>query len=236
MGPVSEGTVPVITTLFDKARLFKYFFRSLRKRGFARTVQISAYELWYEHKFGGNTGRVIPIERLDYSAEAKAHAQPYFPSSFLFLREVLCGGQIDWRDRVFVDFGSGMGRAMLFASTLPFSRIIGVELSPSLCEAARRNLERYYRKRRISTPQWTIVNADARLFSIPNDATVFYLYNPFDATIVRSVLDNIVSSLQAIPRKCYVIYANPIEDGIAFKRGFTPIAQRAKDYIIYTYG
>jgi hypothetical protein len=228
-----EETIAVATILLDKWRLFKHFFSSVRKRGLVRTLRISAYEFWYERKFGGDTGCVIPIERLDYSGDARAHAQPYFPSSFLFLRDVLCSGQIDCRDGVFVDFGSGMGRAMLFASTLPFKAIIGVELSPWLCETARRNLERFYRKRQKSTPQWTIVNADARRFPIPDEATVFYLYNPFDATVLTEVLDRILQSVTSHPRRCTVIYANPVHQEVFIRNGLSRLFGHEDDFAVY---
>ena len=68
------------------------------------------------------TGLVIPVARLDYSDDAKAHAAPYFPSSYLFLREAFVTGPVDCRGHMFVDYGCGMGRAILFASTLPFER------------------------------------------------------------------------------------------------------------------
>jgi hypothetical protein len=73
-------------------------------------------------------GYLIPVKRLGYFGEASAHAQPYFPSSFLFLHEILCRRRIDCHDAVFVDYGCGIERALLFASTLPFKKIIGVEI------------------------------------------------------------------------------------------------------------
>ena len=80
---------------FDKLRLLKHFFSSARRRGVVRTLKISFYEVWFERKFGVATGYVIPLERLDYDEEARSHAEPYFPSSYLFLHEALGAGPVE---------------------------------------------------------------------------------------------------------------------------------------------
>src|SRR6516225_8353137 len=42
----------------------------------------------------------------------------------------------------FVDIGCGKGRALMVASAFPFRRLVGVEISPELCEIARANTAR----------------------------------------------------------------------------------------------
>ena len=218
----------------DKLRLLKHFFSSVRRRGMGRTLRISLYELRFERKFGSATATVIPVERLDYDDEARQHAEPYFPSSYLFLYEALAAGPVDCSGRVLVDYGCGMGRVLLFASTLPFRRLVGVELSPSLCRAARHNMDHYYSAENKNAPEWAIINADARVFHPPDDATVFYIFNSFDATIVACVLDNILISLRTVPRKCYLVYAYPIHESLLAEKGFEKIARPTTDYVIYT--
>lgn len=230
-GSSSQG---MLQAALDRFRLAKHFFSSARRRGLARTVRIALYEFWYERKLGVSTGIVIPVDRLDYSDEAKTHAQPYFPSSYLFLAEALSAGPFDCRDQVLVDFGCGMGRVLLFASMLPFKRIIGVELSNSLCEVARRNLGQFYARTKKSAPEWLVVSADVRTFVIPDDATVFYMANPFDATVVNTVLDNIETSLRQVSRQCYVIYANPQHEAVLQRPGFRKLPSKTTDYAIYS--
>jgi predicted RNA methylase len=225
----------MLQRVVDRLRLLKHFFLSARRRGVMRTMHISLYELWFERKFGGATGIVIPLERLGYDEDDRLHAHPYFPSSYLFLHEALTAGSLNCRGRVFVDFGCGMGRVLLFASTLPFKRIIGVELSRSLCETATQNLQSYYRLRQKGTPEWTIAHADARFFRIPDDATVFYMFNPFDAVVVAKVLENIVASARAAPRTCYLIYANPRYEHLLSQCGFSKVELSTTDFVIYTY-
>jgi SAM-dependent methyltransferase len=220
--------------VLDRLRLLKHFFSSARRRGLLRTLRIALYEIWFERKFGGATGVVIPVDRLDCGEEAQAHAEPYFPSSYLFLHEAFVDGPLDCGGQVFLDYGCGMGRALLFASTLPFKRIIGVEVSSFLCETATQNLKRYYGLQHKKEPQWSIVNADARMFEVPDDVTFFYMANPFDAVVVDDALKNIVASLNRATRKCYLIYANPQHEELLMNWGFKKIELFSTDFVIYT--
>jgi SAM-dependent methyltransferase len=217
----------------DKIRLFSHFFSSVRKRGLARTVRISAYEFWYEHKFGAQTGAVIPTERLSYSTEARNHAQPYFPSSFLFLHEIFSSKWLNCENATFIDYGCGMGRALLFASTRPFQKIIGVEVSEELCEIARNNIRRYYQRARKQLPEWSIVHVDARRFCVPGDATVFYLYNPFDDVVLGEVIDRILTSVSKKPRHCCIVYANPVHQHVVLARGLKKVFEHGTDFALF---
>ena len=58
------------------------------------------------------------------------------------LRRILPAREVEPHD-VFLDIGCGMGRAVYqAAANYPFKRVIGVELSHELTQAARRNIER----------------------------------------------------------------------------------------------
>jgi SAM-dependent methyltransferase len=215
--------------LTAKFQLFKQLFPSLRNRGMLRTLHIALYEAWYEWKFRTDTAAIIPVARLDLDDEARDHAQDYFPSSYLFLHEALARGRIDCAGGVFIDYGCGMGRALLFASTLPFRKILGVELSPHLCVMARRNLERYYARIGKSSPEWSVLTADARRFEPPPEASVFYFFNPFDAVVLGEVADRIVASLLRWPRHCVVVYAKPIHEHVFAVRGFARLPESSVD-------
>jgi predicted RNA methylase len=196
---------------------------------------ISAHELWYDYKFGVRTGFILPVSQLDIENEARLHANDYFPSSYLFVQEALAAVPASLRGRVFVDFGCGMGRVLLFASTLPFSRVIGVEISPSLAAIANQNLEHYYKTSGKSSPSWDVVALDARRFEIPSDATVFYLFNPFDAVVLGEVADRIIASLQRSLRDCFVVYAKPVHEVILTDRGFVHLPPSTADFSLLSY-
>ena len=216
-----------------KFHLFSYFFSSLRKRGIWRTLKMSMFEVYHEYKLGADTSYVISRQELNGDREALSHATDYFPSSYLVLHEAFSGVGGDWRKTVLIDYGCGMGRVLMFASTFPLKRMIGVELSPSLCISATNNLERLYRKNGRPSPPWTIVNADARYFEIPDDANLFYFFNPFDSQVLGQVIDNIIGSLRKVPRKCVVIYAHPLHDNEFVSRGFSKIFKPASDFTLF---
>ena len=108
------------------------------------------------------------------------------------MREVFTHSLVNVRDAVLVDYGCGLGRTLLFASTLTFKKIIGVELSPMLCAAATKNLEQHYIRQHKTQPEWRVVNIDARRFDIPDDANIFYFFNPFDTVVLAEVIDMII--------------------------------------------
>jgi hypothetical protein len=55
-------------------------------------------------------------------------------------------------------------------------------------------MKRFISKGGNRTPDWSIVNADVRHFP-PDSATIFYMYNPFDAAVMAEVIDRIVESV-----------------------------------------
>ena len=223
-----------LTMFRDKMRLFRQFFASLRKRGVWRTLKMSTFEVYHERRLGAGTSFIIPREQLDGDADALRHAVDYFPSSYLVLSEAFSQVGDDCRNAVLVDYGCGMGRTLMFAADLPIKKMIGVEVSPSLCAAARKNIERLYRRSGRTNPNWLIVNADARTFPVPDDANLFYLFNPFDAGVLVPVIDNIIRSLRAVPRPCIVIYANPLFEGEFLTRGFRRRPGTTRDFAILT--
>jgi SAM-dependent methyltransferase len=219
--------------LRSRLRLLGQVVSSIRERGLLRTAHIATSELWYEARFGADTGRIIPASQLDLDAELRASASDYFPSSYLIMREAFAAAGVAQRGEVLVDYGCGLGRALLFASTLPFERLIGVELSASLCEEARANLAGYYARKTKSGPPWSVVHADAGSFEVPDDATVFYLFNPFDAQVLQRVVQQIIASLARAPRRCTLIYANALHEQVLLAHGFSRVGPEADDFAIF---
>ena len=184
-------------------------WRSLRARGPGRTLRRALAKYRYEHRLGIDTDFYVAPRELGVAESVSRHAVAYTPSSYLALHEAFAGGHVDCRGRVLVDYGCGMGRALLVAATQPFRKIIGVEVSSRLADLARTNLTRYAEGATEPVPDWEIVTIDARDYEPPPDATMFYFYDPFDATVFRDVVARIGASLEAHPRACTLIYLDP---------------------------
>src|SRR5262249_2972150 len=78
---------------------------------------------------------------------------------------------------VIVDVGCGKGRSInWFLDRYPGRRIVGIELDPDIGTATAKRLRRH--------ANVTILCGDATT-KLPADGTVFYLFNPFDESVMR---------------------------------------------------
>lgn len=85
---------------------------------------------------------------------------------------------------VLVDVGCGRGRVINWwlANGFAGNRIVGLELDPAVAEKTRKRLRHY--------SNVTIVTGDA-IDNLPPDASLLYLYNPFDATVMRRLSERV---------------------------------------------
>ena len=108
------------------------------------------------------------------------------------------------KDDVFVDIGCGKGRMLCCSALFNVREAIGIEQSPDLCAIARSNAARM-RGRKAPI---TIIQAAAQEFDYRR-GTVFYLYNPFDQSVLGEVLEKIRCSLDETRRPIRIAYSHP---------------------------
>lgn len=179
---------------------------SLTQRGFRNTLRRvwrKASNRLREHRLGIRTTGSITGGELEFDAASFG----YQPIPYASFDAAMCHVSIRPGEDVFVDYGCGMGRAVVLAATYPFRRVIGVERSKELSGIARDNIRRARPKLRCTDV--TVATEDARSYVVPNDATHIFLFNPFDEAIVTAVLANLRASLHTHPRQLAVIYALP---------------------------
>lgn len=162
----------------------------------------------FDLKHNVNTAREVHLEELKIDSPNVAYGVFYAGTDARFFRNVLTNWDIWYEDFVFVDLGSGKGRAIQMASEFPFKRIIGVEFSSELAKIAERNLPRY-RTAEKKCDNLEVVCEDAAAFSFPKEPLLVYMFNPFGRTVVSKVVKNIEDSYRGCPREIYIIYANP---------------------------
>jgi SAM-dependent methyltransferase len=140
---------------------------------------------------------------------AEEHGSPYAGVQPSVLRRALATlPGID--GSTFIDLGCGKGRPMLIASELPFRDIVGVELSPALAEAARRNAVAMARRWPNRTPIRVEI-ADATAYSLPPGDVVLFIYNSFDRELMLKVVENVEAALAADQqRSVFVVFCNPV--------------------------
>lgn len=116
---------------------------------------------------------------------------PYSVLPHIFARRIR-------RDDVLVDVGCGKGRVInWWLSRGLRNRLVGIEVDPDVASATRKRLR--------SFPNVTIVCADAAV-AVPDDATLLYLYNPFDRAATERFKENLA---QRFARGIRTLYWNP---------------------------
>lgn len=116
-------------------------------------------------------------------------------------------------ESTFIDFGAGMGRAVMLAAELPFREVIGVELNPTLARIARKNLARW-RALGLAKAPMHILCRDAVDFKFPSAPCVAFLFNPFGAPVMRRLLSVIASSFASRPGQLDILYANNEQEAV----------------------
>ncbi len=159
---------------------------------------------------GTDTGALIPGEDL-----ATGHRHDRFITAYHGVAPSLFHKLVTrWRSlsahpierTAFVDIGAGKGRAMLLAATMPFRRIVGVELHPALAAAARANLEQFQEKH--GAPRIRLEEADVMALRMPAGPCCVFVFNPFDLVLMDRFLDRL--QRQFTGRECdlELLYAN----------------------------
>ena len=103
-------------------------------------------------------------------------------------------------DDVIVDVGCGKGRVINWLlAHHPGNRVYGIELDPEIAAATERRLRRY--------PAVRIICGDASTL-LPPEATVFYLFNPFDEPVMRRFAQAVLALDDApgVPERRIVYY------------------------------
>ncbi len=98
------------------------------------------------------------------------------------------------------DIGCGLGRVLSYLITEKnfIGQLVGIELSETVAAAARERFKEY--------PQVTVIAGDA-VENIPADATVFYLFNPFENDVLVRFLDRFE---QVVKHPAVILYVFPI--------------------------
>ena len=181
-------------------------------------------DLLFERRLGVRTSGDVELQELGIAADGR---EKYRPVGWLTLRRILPPSAVT-TDDVFLDIGSGMGRAVLLAAAYPFRRVIGVELSPRLVDIAHDNVDRC--RARLRCKDVVLVNADALEYEIPDDVTVVFMNNPVRGAIFAAVVEHMLDSYDRRPRTMRLVYANPIEEPTLLSTGRIRTIRRTRGF------
>jgi hypothetical protein len=187
-----------------------------------------AFDAWN----GVDTRGECSLNPFSVVGDHKAQATYYGGVDAKVLREALTSAAICFSEYVFVDLGSGKGKAVLVAASWPFHRVIGVEFVQEFHEVALQNLQRY-RRSKIKCGSICVRLLDASRFEFPEEPLVVCLFNPFNAALLKRVLGNLKTTLKRRPRDIVIIYINPQHESIVYDTVSCTAVKKSKYYTLY---
>jgi 16S rRNA G966 N2-methylase RsmD len=196
----------------------KYFYFIARNW----TIRLAAFTVYHEikgeKKYQLDTIRVDNLQHQKIKSENVKHASIYQGTNYFLIEKAFSFLKKENANFHLVDFGSGKGRIMVVAAYYGFKKITGVDFSQSLCNEAEINIEKI--KPLFPSVDFKIICDDAVNYSIKNEDTVFFFFNPFDEVVMLQVVKNILASLKRKSGKIYIVYVNPLHKEIFLSAGF----------------
>lgn len=176
--------------------------RRLGVRGFAQELGYRAANRYHERRLRVRTGATVALADLVIDDAEQHDSMPMgYPHIWAALRAI----PVEPRESTFIDFGCGMGRAVVAAATLPYRQVIGLDVSDRLVGMARGNVEGM-RHRKAGDVR--LLAADAARFEIPASANPMYFCNPLRGQVPDRVVDNIRASFERAPRTIHIVFFN----------------------------
>lgn len=136
----------------------------------ARHILSGAHSRYMEWHLGIDTTGFITCQDLGVASQ---EAGAYSPTDYWGVKKALRLLRKGIPGGTFLDLGAGKGRVLVVAALYPFRRVIGVELSESLCAIARKNVE--LARKRLNCRNVHVVCADCSSYSVPYEVNHVYL-------------------------------------------------------------
>jgi SAM-dependent methyltransferase len=160
-----------------------------------------------ERELGIDTfGALCPTE-LSIEATSKLGGHLYQPSSSVIFEKAMNALPFNFSDKVFLDIGSGKGRALILAAEAGFRKVIGVEYASELNDIAYTNIETV--RHRFPNTEFVLTEGDALAYDIPEEVDVIYLFNPFDEEATRGLLRSVKPVFER-EKRIDLVYVHPI--------------------------
>lgn len=176
------------------AKVYSYIFEKL------------LMDFFFDIRYGTDTwGSRCPEDLIQYD---NIKDVGYNQSRTRYIWKLLNNLNLD-SNCVFVDVGSGKGKVLLIASNFKFKKIIGIESSKILCDIAMKNVSIYKTKVDGLVNKIEIINQNIVNYKITPEENVFFMFNPFNFSVMEHFLVKLKNSFFASPRLIWLIYFNP---------------------------
>lgn len=165
-----------------------------------RQAKARLWDWWH----GVQTTGDVELSCLKIFSPNRTHGVLYQPTAPGVAKNLLLRLELDYSEYVFIDFGSGKGRVIVIASEFPFKAVIGVEFAEELHRVATDNV-RKYRRATVRCGNVSCLLMDAADFVFPATPLVLFFFNPFDKTLMLTVIKRLQRSLTAFPRDVWIL-------------------------------
>lgn len=187
----------------------------------------------YDWHHNVDTWQPITLDKLHIESENLTHGVRYDPTTRSRFRRIMKAFRLPLDRFTFIDLGCGKGKVLLLASLCPFRRIVGVEFSAELADAAARNASTFRPRSEQKCKDISVVCTDAAHYRLPTGPLVIYMYNPFREQVMKSVLGEIKRALEAGSEEIYVAYLMPLLGQLLKDSGFLDLAQETPGFCIF---
>ena len=136
----------------------------------------------------------------------------YEPTPYAALDRLMESYKIQPHDHV-VDYGCGKGRLNFYLANRFGARVTGIEMNETFYGDCLLNMKSYQGKN-LHTIEFTQTFAEA--YEVPRTANRFYFFNPFTIDIFRTVVNNILLSVEQSYRAVEIILYYPAPDYVFF--------------------
>ncbi len=181
----------------------KVFADSLRVNGVGPTIKRILQRVEYKRK--GIDFSTQNLHDLTLTGEFKEHGTALVSTSKDFFKRVMDEleelAEAPIEKRLFIDYGSGKGAALIHAREMGFEEVYGIEFAKELNDTSLENIQK------LGLTGIHSLHQDATTFDPPKQTTVIYFFNPFDEVVMEKVVAKIKQT--DFENDTYIIYGRP---------------------------
>ena len=180
-------------------------------------------------KYGFNTLIPMDLKHLTIIDGDVKKSSRYEAVSFYMLEQLLGAFRKISAETSIVDLGCGKGRMMMVAPHFGFQNITGIDFAKEVCEQAIVNMK--ITEKKFPGITWNVINQNVEDYNIASTDSVFFMFNPFESSVLKNFLENLNASCDQFPRTTYFIYASPQHEQLLLDNGYAIAYQKQKMYL-----
>jgi SAM-dependent methyltransferase len=187
-----------------------------------------------EHYYDQLLGIQTQGDRMEGPAPKPFRYYPYEPTPYGALEVLFENYEVTRTDRV-VDFGCGKGRLVFYIHYFFHASAAGIEMNEILYRKALDNREAYARKTKNHLQRLQFYCCLAEEYKIDPMDNRFYFFNPFSIQVFRSIINNVLNSVEECERSAELILYYPSEDYIFYLGNDTPFELKKEIVLPHEY-